>query len=127
MLLTQPLKWFGGKHYLAPKIIALMPPHLHYVEPFFGGGAVLLARNPEDQRLWLPGHKGVSEVVNETITVNVRKCVPYQATRCVATCVPVVEKVTACRLVPHTVCKQVPVCEPVCEPVCCKKKGLFRH
>ena len=32
-----------------------MPPHLHYVEPYFGGGAVLLARNPE----------GVSEVVND--------------------------------------------------------------
>jgi DNA adenine methylase len=63
--LTQPLKWFGGKHYLAPKIIALMPPHLHYVEPFFGGGTVLLARDPEEQRLWLPGHKGVSEVVND--------------------------------------------------------------
>ena len=72
-------------------------------------------------------HKCVSEVVNETITVHVSKCVPYQATRCVATCVPVVEKVTACRLVPHTVCKQVPVCEPVCEPTCCHRKGLFRR
>jgi DNA adenine methylase len=50
-----PLKWHGGKHYLAPKIVALMPPHLHYVEPFFGGGAVLLAKSPD----------GVSEVVND--------------------------------------------------------------
>ncbi len=32
-----------------------MPPHLHYCEPFFGGGAVLLEKNPE----------GVSEVVND--------------------------------------------------------------
>lgn len=50
-----PLKWHGGKHYLAPKIVALMPPHLHYVEPFAGGLAVLLAKNPD----------GVSEVVND--------------------------------------------------------------
>lgn len=32
-----------------------MPPHIVYCEPFFGGGAVLLAKNPE----------GVSEVVND--------------------------------------------------------------
>src|SRR5579859_8049086 len=54
-LLDPPLKWHGGKHYLAPKIVALMPPHLHYVEPYFGGGSVLLAKDPE----------GVSEVVND--------------------------------------------------------------
>lgn len=53
--LTPPIKWHGGKHYLAKKIIALMPPHIHYVEPYFGGGAVLLAKEPE----------GVSEVVND--------------------------------------------------------------
>ena len=36
-----PLKWHGGKNAfqgkLARWIISLMPPHLHYVEPFFGG------------------------------------------------------------------------------------------
>lgn len=65
----QPLKWHGGKHYLAEKIIELMPPRaknasapaaddpgwLHYVEPYFGGGAVLFALDPE----------GISEVVND--------------------------------------------------------------
>lgn len=50
-----PLKWPGGKHYLANRIVSLMPPHLHYVEPFAGGLAVLLARDPE----------GISEVVND--------------------------------------------------------------
>jgi DNA adenine methylase len=63
--LNPPLKWHGGKHYLAAKIVALMPRHIHYVEPFFGGGAVLMARDPGDERLWLPPHKGVSEVVND--------------------------------------------------------------
>lgn len=69
--ITPPLKWHckGGKSYLAKKIIALMPPRckkpnnpekddagwLHYVEPYFGGGAVLLANDPE----------GISEVVND--------------------------------------------------------------
>ena len=46
-----PLKWHGGKYYLASKIVRLMPAHLHYVEPFFGGGAVLFARDPEDAGL----------------------------------------------------------------------------
>ena len=40
------LKYHGGKHYLASKIIALMPPHIHYVEPYFGGGSVLLKKDP---------------------------------------------------------------------------------
>jgi DNA adenine methylase len=65
MSLNPPLKWHGGKHYLARRIVALMPPHLHYVEPYFGGGAVLLARDPEDPSLWLAPHLGVSEVVND--------------------------------------------------------------
>ena len=63
--LTPPLKWHGGKYYLARRIVGLMPRHLHYVEPYFGGGAVLLARDPNDPSLWLPPHKGVSEVVND--------------------------------------------------------------
>ena len=67
--LVQPLKWHGGKKYLADKIIGLMPSRcktpnapkpdddgwLHYVEPYFGGGAVLLANDPE----------GTSEVAND--------------------------------------------------------------
>ncbi len=68
MTLTQPLKWYGGKHYLAKSIIALMRPHLHYVEPYAGGLAVLLERDPFDpSKYW--GEKGyetgVSEVVND--------------------------------------------------------------
>ncbi len=49
--MNRPLKWYGGKHYLAKQIIELMPPHLHYVEPYFGGGAVLFARDPNKD--WL--------------------------------------------------------------------------
>jgi len=50
-----PLKWHGGKAYLAPKIRALFPPHTRYCEPYFGGGAVLLAGDGE----------GVSEFAND--------------------------------------------------------------
>ncbi len=55
MKIKPPLKWHGGKFYLASRIVALFPPHLHYVEPYAGGLSVLLARDPE----------GVSEVVND--------------------------------------------------------------
>jgi DNA adenine methylase len=50
-----PIKYAGGKSYLASKIVALLPPHRNYVEPYFGGGAVLFAKNPAD----------TSEVVND--------------------------------------------------------------
>jgi DNA adenine methylase len=50
-----PLKWHGGKHYLARRFVAQMPPHRHSVEPFAGGLAVLRTRD----------HEGVSEVAND--------------------------------------------------------------
>lgn len=54
-VLDSPLKWHGGKHYLAKKIVQLMPSHLCYCEPYFGGGSVLFAKKPD----------GISEVVND--------------------------------------------------------------
>src|SRR5262249_33130610 len=70
--LTPPLKWHGGKRYVGPHVLRLMPPHLHYVEPYFGGGQVFFARDPADRRLWWPnltsdGRRpdGVSEVLND--------------------------------------------------------------
>jgi DNA adenine methylase len=62
------LKGQGGKYYLAGRIVELLPPHLRYVEPFGGGLAVLLARDPEDPRLWRGSEacqRGVSELVND--------------------------------------------------------------
>lgn len=55
MTLTPPLKWFGGKHYLAPKLAKYVPVHIHYVEPYAGGLALLLHLDPT----------GRSEVVND--------------------------------------------------------------
>ena len=39
-----PFGWPGGKRLLARHIIALMPPHQTYVEPFVGAGAVFWAK-----------------------------------------------------------------------------------
>jgi len=68
MKIVQPLKWWGGKHYLAKDFIAIMPPHLHYVEPYAGGLAVLLEKDPFDESKFLGSkgyEQGVSEVVND--------------------------------------------------------------
>lgn len=43
-----PMPYFGGKATLAPRIAALLPPHDHYVEPYAGSLAVLLAKPPSD-------------------------------------------------------------------------------
>lgn len=55
---AQPIKWPGGKHYLASRIVSMLPPRdkfFHYVEPYAGGLSVLLANDPE----------GISEVVGD--------------------------------------------------------------
>jgi len=41
-----PFTYFGGKTSIAPQIAALLPPHEHYIEPFAGSLAVLLAKRP---------------------------------------------------------------------------------
>ena len=44
--LKPPFAYYGGKTTLAPRIAELLPPHDHYVEPFAGSLAVLLAKEP---------------------------------------------------------------------------------
>ena len=41
-----PFTYFGGKIRLAERIVVLLPPHRHYVEPYAGSLAVLLAKPP---------------------------------------------------------------------------------
>lgn len=67
--MTQAIKRHGGKFFIATKLISMMPPRvknpnkpsdkdpgwLHYVEPYFGAGAVLFSMDPT----------GISEVVND--------------------------------------------------------------
>ena len=56
--MSNPLKWHGGKTYLAPCILEHFPSrdrYTHYLEPYAGGLAVLFAHDPE----------GKSEAVND--------------------------------------------------------------
>lgn len=44
-IMKPPFAYYGGKTTLAPKIAALLPGHSHYIEPFAGSLAVLLAKD----------------------------------------------------------------------------------
>lgn len=53
---SSPLKWHGGKSYLADWILSLAAQHTHWVEVYGGGLSVTLAKDPA----------GISEVVNDS-------------------------------------------------------------
>lgn len=46
------LKYFGGKFRIAPWIISHFPSHSSYVEPFGGGGSVLIAKSKSQKEVY---------------------------------------------------------------------------
>jgi DNA adenine methylase len=46
MSIRPPVKWHGGKRYLAARIVENFPAHRIYLEPFGGGASVLLNKEP---------------------------------------------------------------------------------
>lgn len=43
-----PISYYGGKQAMLKKILPLIPDHVVYVEPFFGGGAVFFAKDKSE-------------------------------------------------------------------------------
>jgi site-specific DNA-adenine methylase len=68
-----PFPWFGGKSQAAPLVWQLLGDCVHYVEPFFGGGAVLLNRPHPCNRPYY------SETVNDLdgLVVNAWRAMQY--------------------------------------------------
>jgi DNA adenine methylase len=45
-LLKTPITYYGGKQNMLREILPKIPEHHTYIEPFFGGGAVLFGKSP---------------------------------------------------------------------------------
>lgn len=59
--IRSPFPWFGGKG--NPKIKQLildnLPPHTRYIEPFGGGGSILISKEPAEVEVYNDVDRGV--------------------------------------------------------------------
>lgn len=67
-----PITYYGGKQQMVKYILPLIPEHKIYVEPFFGGGAILFAKEKSEHEVINDLN---SEVINfyYTLKVNTAK------------------------------------------------------
>jgi len=40
------IPYYGGKYELSRKLVPMLPPHIRYFEPFFGGGSMFFRKEP---------------------------------------------------------------------------------
>src|SRR5512134_1207868 len=78
-----PVPYYGGKQVIAESVVKLLPPHDHYVEPFFGSGAVLFAKPPSAMET-------VNDIDDQLVTF-------WRVLRC-----RLPELTEACALTPHS-------------------------
>lgn len=88
-----PISYYGGKTSIARQVAALLPDHGHYVEPFAGSLAVLLAKPPA-------AHETVNDLDGDLVTFwRVLRDRPAELAR-------------ACALTPHARAEQVAAYQP---------------
>jgi DNA adenine methylase len=93
-----PFTYFGGKTGIAGRIADLLPPHEHYVEPFAGSLAVLLAKRPSP-------HETVNDLDGDIVNFwRVLRDRPLDLER-------------ACALTPHSRAEQQASYEPACDDI----------
>src|SRR5262245_50804810 len=94
------LRFYGGKWRLAPWIVAHLPPHTCYVEPFGGAASVLLRKPPSRYEVYndLDGAVvGFFRVLRERPADLIRaiQCTPFARAEVDLACVPVPPEVDA--------------------------------
>jgi len=80
---------------------------------------VAVCRNEwREEKVKVCTYQCVTEQCTKKVTCWETRQVAYKACRTVRVCVPCTETVTCCKLVPRTVCRQVP-CAPACNTTSC--------
>lgn len=54
-----PISWYGGKYYMANKIIELIPEHKIFVEVFGGAGHIVLKKDRSEIEIYNDIHEGL--------------------------------------------------------------------
>jgi hypothetical protein len=74
----------------------------------------VMKREVHQETVQVTCYRCVPQTRTENYTAYTQRTIPYQASRCVAICVPTQEAVTCTRMVPRQVTKQVPVATSAC-------------